>query len=563
MPKKYRLILLTYCFLLMNNALAQSIQSEADKHHAILQQPSEGVVIAYHADNRAEYASSGKTREGGLLPDEKTIFEIGSITKVFTAILLAEAVRENRAGFDDAVSMHLSDLEFKKNSPFHSITLSELATHTSGLPRLPVDLFDGADKQNPYAHYDEERLQNSLLNFQAKKLDAVGEYSYSNYGFGILGYVVTQIYGQSYRDLLKAKILDPLGMTSTDVLTSFAQLPESTRKRMASPHVAGKLVSHWGLSSLVGAGGMISTAEDLLRFGTAHWDADVPEGLATSMAEVAKPRMEGQGLGWGINATVLGHDGGTGGFRTDLQVDPENQTVRVFLANSAAVSDEMAVEGDFQSMAGYWSGELVSGKKKLRLVFYIDPNGQVALYSIDQSNQAVLSAKSSVVGNEFSAVFPTVPGTYEGTVEDREMRGSWSQGTGDQTVYKLTMTFSEQMPSGLNEILEDTMQGDLASMHGYWWAYIGGEDGLLVYAKITGFGELAVIELYSPDQHNEAIAVDTASLNGRKFKFRSDDVDGRFSGKVSKDGKRIKGLWWQGFPKFVTLNFSDDKPARE
>ena len=192
----------------INQASAQSIQTQADRHHANWQQTSEGVVFAHHADNSSQFGSAGLTRLGGTPPDENTIFEIGSITKVFTAILLAEAVRENLVNFDDVVSRHLPELKFKKSSPFNRITLTELATHTSGLPRLPADLFKGSDGANPYVHYDDQRLVKSLLSFRKKQLEQPGTYSYSNYGMGILGYVLTQIYGQPFRDLLKEKILN-------------------------------------------------------------------------------------------------------------------------------------------------------------------------------------------------------------------------------------------------------------------------------------------------------------------------------------------------------------------
>ena len=268
----------------MNQTSEQLIQTEADQHHSNWQQASEGVVIAFHSDNITRYGSAGLTRNGGFKPDENTLFEIGSITKVFTSLLLAETVREHKAVLDDSVSTHLAALKFKKDSPFHSITLSELATHTSGLPRLPGALSIGADRDNPYAHYDEQRLIQSLISFRKNQLHEPGEYGYSNYGAGILGYVLTQIYGQTYRNLLKQKILDPLKMNSTDAPTRFSDLSEDLRARIATPHSAGRAVSHWELSALIGAGGMISSAEDLIRFGTAHWNNESLYGLAASLS---------------------------------------------------------------------------------------------------------------------------------------------------------------------------------------------------------------------------------------------------------------------------------------
>lgn len=414
---KKTLLLLSWLLLAMNQLTAQSILNKAEKHHTNWQQPVEGVVIASYAEGNTHYSTAGLTRADGIKPDKHTVFEIGSITKVFTAILLAEAVRDNLAGFDDPISTHLSDLEFKKKSPFHSITLSQLATHTSGLPRLPVDLASGADNKNPYAHNDEKRLRSSLITFRKNQLETPGEHSYSNYGAGILGYVLSQIYGQSYRDLLKTKILDPLNMTSTVVPTRFADLPDVISKRIASPHVAGKTVSHWELASLAGAGGMVSTAEDMIRFGKAHWSKDTPNGLAASLLEVAKPRLDHQGLGWGIDGDSPSHGGGTGGFRTFLKVNPVEKTVQVFLSNSAGASSEVSIKGDFSKLQGYWSGTLEKESESSRLVSYISKEGRMIVYSIDQNNNAALSTKARIMDDKFYITFPLVPAVYEGTVK--------------------------------------------------------------------------------------------------------------------------------------------------
>ena len=558
--------LLLFLFLLlffsMDSLSAQSIQADADQHHLDWQQPFEGVVMAHHADNTTRYGSAGLTKQGGFKPDRNTVFEIGSITKVFTSILLAEAVRENLAQFDDTVSTHLVELDFKKDSPFRSITLSELATHTSGLPRLPVDLSDGADSENPYGHYDEQRLTQSLIDFRKKQLENRGEYSYSNYGAGILGYVLTQIYKQSYRDLLKEKILDPLNMTSTDVPSRFVDLPEELTARIATPHNGGKAVSHWELGSLVGAGAMISSAEDLVKFGTAHWDNTIPQGLASSLAEVAKPRMENQGLGWGIDQDNLNHGGGTGGFRTDIEVNPKDRTVRVFLANSASTSGEIMTEGDFSLLQGYWSGVLNAPQNKLRLVSYISEAGRVVLYSIDQSYQAVLSAKAVFVNDQFTFSFPTIEGVFSGSFENGDLNGTFVQGGGRGI--PITMKYSRAQPDSLREGLDKKMQGDLQRLEGYWSGYIKGQDGLFVYLKVTQIGDLPILEMFSPDQHDQAIPVSAASLKNGKFKFESHPINGHYSGKLSEKQKSIKGFWRQGLlPTPVTLRFSEKKPERE
>ena len=549
----------------INQASAQSIQTQADRHHANWQQTSEGVVFAHHADNSSQFGSAGLTRLGGTPPDENTIFEIGSITKVFTAILLAEAVRENLVNFDDVVSRHLPELKFKKSSPFNRITLTELATHTSGLPRLPADLFKGSDGANPYVHYDDQRFVKSLLSFRKKQLEQPGTYSYSNYGMGILGYVLTQIYGQPFRDLLKEKILNPLEMSSTDSPVRFTELPGHIRERIATPHVAGEAVSHWELGSLAGAGAMISTAADLIRFGTAHWNVNTPVGLAASLAEVAKPRIDDQGLGWVNDGDNLSHGGGTGGFRSNLDVNPIDKTVRVFLSNSAGISHEESVEGNFESIHGYWSGVLNTETEKLRLVSYLDQHGQMVFYSVDQYNGAVLSSKSSFTNDDFSFSFPLIPGVFKGKLQgelsNRELIGSLT--VKDENVIPLTMQYSREMPALLRKGLDETMHGNLAGLSGYWWGYLGGKKGLFVYLKITSIGEIPVLRLYSPDQTGHANIISSASLKGKNVQMNSDDLSGSFTGKLSRDGKSMKGKWNQGGSTQLTLRYSSEKPVRE
>ena len=500
--------------------IAQSMQTKADQHHEYWQQPSEGVVFGQHSGNESQYGYAGLTREGGARPDEKSIFEIGSITKVFTSILLAEAVREKRANFDDVIASHLPELDFSKDSPFNKITLSELATHTSGLPRLPGDIFTGANGANFYAHYNDQRLVDSLISFSQKQLEQPGEYNYSNYGMGILGYVLTQIYRQPFPDLLKDKIFDPLEMDSTYAPISIAALPSHIRERIATPHVAGEVVSHWELDSLAGAGGMISTAEDLIRFGTAHWNANTPVGLAASLKEVAKPRNDSQGLGWAIDGNILWHNGSTGGFRSDFEVNRKDKTVYVFLSNSGGVSHKVSVDGKFESMHGYWSGVLEAGSEDLRLESYLDQHGQMIIYSIDQGYGSVLSSKSKFIDDNFSFSFPSIPGIFkgklQGELEDRELIGSLT--LEDDEVIPLTMQYSREMPALFRKGLNETMAGDLARLSGYWWGYLGGRKGLFVYLRISTIGEVPVLRLYSPDQLGHAHIISSASLNNDKFR---------------------------------------------
>jgi len=306
---------------------------------------------------------------------------------------------------------------------------------------------------------------------------------------------------------------------------------------------------------------MISSAEDLIKFGTAHWDNTIPQGLANSLAEVAKPRMYNQGLGWGVFEDNLSHGGGTGGFSTGIEVNPKAKTVRVFLSNSSAASEEVTSEGDFLPLQGYWSGVLSIPENKLRLVAYISDTGRMIVYSIDQGYRTELSAKSVFDNNQFKFSFPRIEGVFSGKFENGDLNGTFLQGSGQGI--PVTLKYSKDVPELLREGLDKTMQGDMQSMEGYWSGYIEGKEGLFVYLKVTQFDELSILELYSPDQGDQAIPVSAASLQNGKFNFESNQVNVKYSGTLSKDRKSVKGSWSQGRPTPVTLHFSEEKPERE
>lgn len=249
-------------------------------------------------------------------------------------------------------------------------------------------------------------------------------------------------------------------------------------------------------------------------------------------------------------------------FRTDIEINVKDKTVPVFLANSASASGEVTIEGDFLPLQGYWSGVLNTPQNNLRLVSFISDTGRMVVYSIDQDYQVVLSAKSVFVNDQFNFSFPAIEGIFSGKLENGGLNGKFVQGGGQGI--SITMKYSKDLPDTLREGLDKNMQGDLQSLKGYWSGYIKGKKGLFVYLKVTQFGELSILEMYSPDQHDQAISVNAASLKNGKFKFESNQINGKYSGKLSKDQMSIKGSWKQGFlPTSVTLHFSEAKLERE
>lgn len=269
--------------------------------------------------------------------DGDTLFEIGSVTKLFTSVLLADAVRRGDVRLEDPASRYLPPPLELPRSGEREITLADLATHHSGLPRLPGNI-SPADPQNPYVDYSTERLYEYLAH--AKLSHPVGErYDYSNLGAGLLGHLLERQAKAPWAELVRTRITEPLGMSSTAV----ALTPE-LQSRLAPGHtVFLEPATNWDLSVLVGAGGLRSTASDMLEFARAALGGSEGTGLGDALArsQVVQRRMSEEGssiaLGWHVqkkgDREVLWHNGGTGGYRTFIGIEPARQTAVVVLSN--------------------------------------------------------------------------------------------------------------------------------------------------------------------------------------------------------------------------------------
>jgi D-alanyl-D-alanine-carboxypeptidase/D-alanyl-D-alanine-endopeptidase len=313
-----------------------------------------GAVLAKSPERRVGLVigvqSRGETAfwHRGLLPDgPATIFEIGSITKTFTATLLADMVRDGIVAFDDHVQRHLPD-GVRLPVRGREITLEDLATHRSGLPRLPKGLLWPAltrDRRDPYAKLDDARL-GAAVGATRPRREPGRRVAYSNYGMGLLGHVLALRAGTTYERLVRTRVCEPLALVDTWVET-----PESERWRVAAGHSwRRRKAPPWHLAALDGAGGLRSTAADVLAFLRLH--AETCESpLAAAAAETARPRAAWRrveiGLGWLIvppgrrlpwgrpRYKLLLHEGGTGGFRSFAGVIPEIDAGAVVLANQA------------------------------------------------------------------------------------------------------------------------------------------------------------------------------------------------------------------------------------
>jgi CubicO group peptidase (beta-lactamase class C family) len=295
------------------------------------------VAAAVKRDGRWMFTLAGQpfSAEHAAVPAEKVIFEIGSISKVFTGILLADAVQAGKLGFDDTLARRLP-LSFD-HSATGAVTLKQLATHTSCLPRLPSNMLN-LTGEDPYEQYDRKAMFEYL---KTAKLDGQPpcETAYSNLGFGVLGVILEIVHGKPWAALVEEKIAGPLGMVDT-----VQDLSPAQHSRFAEPWDGGKRTHPWTFMAFAGAGALRSTLADMSRFADALLAGSKgPLGglwplLAGDYAEMA---MAGGKVGLGLIHTKdrgedgYYHDGGTGGYRATVYVRPASGVAVVVLASNA------------------------------------------------------------------------------------------------------------------------------------------------------------------------------------------------------------------------------------
>jgi CubicO group peptidase (beta-lactamase class C family) len=301
-----------------------------------------GLAIGRLAGSEILKVTGGRRRAGSAAAvDASTGFEVGSITKAFTGLLLADMVLRAEVGLDDPVERHLPPGTRVPSWEGTAITLRHLATHTSGLPRLP-DNMAPADPEDPYADYDAARLTTFLAGHRLRRAPGT-QYEYSNLGAGLLGWALATRAGMSYEDLLRSRIFRPLGMRNSTTASDTG---------MASGHdLMGQPKAPWHLDVLAGAGAIRSTLDDMLRFAqAAHDTTSGPLARAMALSQRQHFRVDSItsiGLGW-HRRTVTGrtqawHNGGTGGFRSMLVADPGLGRAAVVLVNSLQGHDALGM----------------------------------------------------------------------------------------------------------------------------------------------------------------------------------------------------------------------------
>ncbi len=318
---------------------------------------SKGMVVGVVQNGRQSHFSFGSLGDDAeTRPDGNTVFEIGSVTKVFTALVLADMAVKGEVSLDDPVA-GLLPKDWQVPSPGgQSITLADLAAHISGLPNIPANFWREGDKTfDPvsgglrWKEFSAQQFEDYFAN-PAPPLGERGRYVYSNLGVGLLGHALARKSEKSLDSLIAERICRPLGMDDT-----------SFELKTSGPghDVDGVPTEPWsaGDSVLRGAFALRSTSADMLKFAAATLDpaaSSLEETLKLAIRGKAKiNEMERTALGWRVNKFgVIYTTGATGGFRCALYLYPQSRTAVVLLANTQVGGVTGSRAGLFDALGG-------------------------------------------------------------------------------------------------------------------------------------------------------------------------------------------------------------------
>jgi serine-type D-Ala-D-Ala carboxypeptidase/endopeptidase len=326
--------------------------------HGVLAKPTGGgIVIGVYDHGQSKILAYGTAQ-----PD--SMFEIGSLTKTFTGLILAQMVLQKKVAFDDPVRALLPDGTVIK--PLGAeITLLDLATQHSGLPRMP-DNFHPASAANPYVDYHAEQMY-AYMNKHGVGRANETIFLYSNFGFGLLGQALSVRAGIPYGQLVKNEVIDPLHMDDTAITLSPTQ-----QSRLIQGHdVQNHPASRWDFDAFAGAGALASTASDMLKYLEANLH---PEKISTAGAAPDSPaaiaqdhQLRGTGIGpakvalaWLYNeqTKIYFHDGGTGGYSSFAAFLPTDDRAIVVLYNRSDVTTgNPLAQSIFFNIVGLMSGQ--------------------------------------------------------------------------------------------------------------------------------------------------------------------------------------------------------------
>jgi CubicO group peptidase (beta-lactamase class C family) len=315
-----------------------------------------GLVIGLYASGRTEIYGFGKGPGKGP-PDGNTLFELGSITNVYTSLLLADALQRREVEFDTPVSELLPPgvtVPIRDSVP---ITLRHLALHSSGLPQQPPSVAAHANAADPYAGYSENALYGDLIHAELEATPGT-RIAYSPFGAGLLGFALGRKIGGGYAKALADRVLRPLVLKDTFAVAPAPPVALAARLSSGTTDDLAK-APPWTFDAMAGAGAVMSTAHDLLQLIDAEIDAATggESALRRAMKLTQEPVLDhtgpNVGLGWLIDgAGRYWHNGGTGGFHAFVSFDPKTRRGVVLLVSTATSVVDRLVEAMYKVLEG-------------------------------------------------------------------------------------------------------------------------------------------------------------------------------------------------------------------
>ena len=304
-----------------------------------------GAVIALIDGDKVETYGFGRARDGGAAPDADTVFELGAVTKVFTALLATTAIARGETTMDMPVSQ-LLPLGLKLPSKDGAaILIGHLLTHTSQLPTVPPSMVQRITEDDPYASYTTEQMYDDLGRIELEQAPGAG-FQYSNFAYAVLGQAVAHKAGKPWAELVTERVLTPLGLTSTRVG------PPADAAKMAQGHDPDlKPLAPWSLGAMAPAGALTSTARDMAAFVRANLavaaGAREDDRNGQLLARGQQVIIEGSGatraLAWFVDEHGWRwHNGGTAGQHAFIAFDPKTRHgVVVLSATSTSLVDRL------------------------------------------------------------------------------------------------------------------------------------------------------------------------------------------------------------------------------
>lgn len=308
-----------------------------------------GVSIGLYKDGVAQFYGYGETKQGnGVAPTKNTFFEIGSVTKTFTSIAAMNMLLEKGQTIENPIRPYLPSNLPTLSRDGIEVNFKHLMTHTSGLSYFPDNFGAGyytGKLKDEFNKYDRAKMFTWLLNapLMSKPFTT---WEYSNGGIGLLGTLMELNYGKSYGAVMKEKMFVPLQLNDTKT-----RMAETDLNRWATGYSNGKEVDYWdSLNAMDGAGVIKSTASDMIKYGLANLNPpNTPLGKAISRTheitflpytEAGRIKINGR-LGWFQcihkdlpNETFIWHNGGTGGFSSDMFINKNKNSILIMLYNT-------------------------------------------------------------------------------------------------------------------------------------------------------------------------------------------------------------------------------------